>query len=143
MTEDARRADRARCRDTPAAEQAESDTAREEDAERDPGTAADDSDDRGPMPTPDQNRYRLHCRRAGNRDYGQKLVDGISDAIPDSVDVEIPKVELTNRDAITASKNDLSSNLTHMGDIVRSLNNSASGNSQALDQRCARHLQPD
>ena len=52
--------------------------------------------------------------------------------MPDSVDVEIPKVELTNRDAITASRNDLSSSLTSMGDIVSSLNNNASSNSQAL-----------
>ena len=42
------------------------------------------------------------------------------------------KVELTNRDAITASRNDLSSSLTSMGDIVSSLNNNASSNSQAL-----------
>lgn len=48
------------------------------------------------------------------------------------MDVEIPKVELTNRDAITASRNDLSSSLTSMGDIVSSLNNNASSNSQAL-----------
>ena len=59
-------------------------------------------------------------------------MDGISDAIPNSVDVEIPKVELTNKDAITASRNDLSSNLTSMGDIVSNLNSNASSNSQAL-----------
>lgn len=62
----------------------------------------------------------------------QDLLNDVSDAIPDTVDVEIPKVELTNRDAITASKNDLSSNLTSMGDIVTSLNNNTSNNSQAL-----------
>ena len=60
------------------------------------------------------------------------MLNDISDALPDSVDVEIPKVELTNRDAITASRNDLSSSLTSMGDIVSSLNNNASSNSQAL-----------
>ena len=60
------------------------------------------------------------------------VLNDISDALPDSVDVEIPKVELTNRDAITASRNDLSSSLTSMGDIVSSLNNNASSNSQAL-----------
>ena len=60
------------------------------------------------------------------------VLHDISDALPDSVDVEIPKVELTNRDAITASRNDLSSSLTSMGDIVSSLNNNASSNSQAL-----------
>ena len=48
------------------------------------------------------------------------------------MDVEIPKVELTNKDAITASRNDLSSNLTSMGDIVSNLNSNASSNSQAL-----------
>ncbi|WP_455501777.1 hypothetical protein [Gemmiger sp.] len=60
------------------------------------------------------------------------VLNGISDALPDSVDVEIPKVELTNRDAITASKNDLSSNLTGIGDIVSSLNTNANNNTQAL-----------
>lgn len=67
-----------------------------------------------------------------NLPSSQDVLNGISDALPDSVDVEIPKVELTNRDAITASKNDLSSNLTSMGDIVNSLNSSATGNTQAL-----------
>ena len=120
--------------DTPA-EQAESDTAREAHSQPDPGTAADDSDPIvGPMPTPDQNQADTGyiVEEPENKDIAKDLVDGISDAIPDSVDVKIPKVELTNRDAITASKNDLSSNLTGIGDIVSSLNTSASGNSQAL-----------
>ena len=67
-----------------------------------------------------------------NLPSSKDVLNGISDALPSSVDVEIPKVELTNRDAITASRNDLSSSLTSMGDIVSSLNNNASSNSQAL-----------
>ena len=67
-----------------------------------------------------------------NLPSSKDVLNGISDALPSSVDVEIPKVELTNRDAITASKNDLSSNLTGMGDIVSSLNSTAQGNSQTL-----------
>ena len=136
VTEDApaEQTDQPTAEDTPA-EQAESDTAREAHSQPDPGTAADDSDPTvGPMPTPDQNQADTGyiVEEPENKDIAKDLVDGISDAIPDSVDVEIPKVELTNRDAITASKNDLSSNLTGIGDIVRSLNTSASGNSQAL-----------
>ena len=69
---------------------------------------------------------------ADNLPSSKDVLNGISDALPNSVDVEIPKVELTNRDAITASKNDLSSNLTGMGDIVSSLNSTAQGNSQTL-----------
>ena len=136
VTEDApaEQTDQPAAEDTPA-EQAESDTAREAHSQPDPGTAADDSDPTvGPMPTPDQNQADTGyiVEEPENKDIAKDLVDGISDAIPDSVDVEIPKVELTNRDAITASKNDLSSNLTGIGDIVSSLNTSASGNSQAL-----------
>lgn len=84
------------------------------------------------QPDPNQDDGGYIVEKPENRDFGKELVDGISDAIPNSVDVEIPKVELTNKDAITASRNDLSSNLTSMGDIVSNLNSNASSNSQAL-----------
>ena len=121
-----------------AAPQAEDDAERAAHGQPDPDSdASSDADSEpviGPSPTPDPNQddggYVVN--EPDNRDYGKELVDGISDAIPNSVDVEIPKVELSNRDAITASRNDLSSNLTNMGDIVSSLNNNASNNSQAL-----------
>ena len=79
--------------DTPA-EQAESDTAREAHSQPDPGTAADDSDPIvGPMPTPDQNQADTGyiVEEPENKDIAKDLVDGISDAIPDSVDVKIPQ----------------------------------------------------
>ena len=60
------------------------------------------------------------------------ILNDISDTLPSSVDVEIPSVSLTNKDAITASRNDLSSSLTSIGDIVSSLNTSSTGNAQAL-----------
>ena len=60
------------------------------------------------------------------------ILNGISDTLPSSVDVEIPSVSLTNKDAITASRNDLSGSLTNIGDIVSSLNTSSTGNAQAL-----------
>ena len=97
-------------------------------------TDADSDTTIGPSPRPTRTRTTAaissRSRRTGTS--GKELVDGISDAIPNSVDVEIPKVELTNKDAITASRNDLSSNLTSMGDIVSNLNSNASSNSQAL-----------
>ena len=114
-----------------------------------PGSAEPEADDEAPTARP-QHGCRQRCHRPQptpdpNQDDGgyivekpgtgtsaKELVDDISDAIPNSVDVEIPKVELTNRDAITASRNDLSSSLTSMGDIVSSLNSNASSNTQAL-----------
>ena len=60
------------------------------------------------------------------------ILNGVSDALPNTVDVEIPSVELTNQDAITASRNDLSGNLTNIGDIIDSLNSSSTSNVQAL-----------
>ena len=48
------------------------------------------------------------------------------------MDVEIPKVELTNQDAITASRNNLSGNLTDIGNIIDSLNSTSTNNVQAL-----------
>ncbi len=60
------------------------------------------------------------------------ILNGVSNALPDSVDVEIPSVELTNKDAITASRNDLSGSLTDIGDIISSLNTSSTSNAQAL-----------
>ena len=86
----------------------------------DDGTAAK-PDERYPI---DPN-YTLITEGRDDLPDTKDVLNDISDALPDSVDVEIPKVELTNRDAITASRNDLSSSLTSMGDI-------ASSNSQAL-----------
>ena len=60
------------------------------------------------------------------------ILNGVSDALPSSVDVEIPKVELTNQDAITASRNNLSGNLTDIGNIIDSLNSTSTNNVQAL-----------
>ena len=118
----------------PAGQSAEPETEREAHGQPDPNTDADSDTTIGPQPTPDPNQDDggYIVEKPENRDFGKELVDGISDAIPNSVDVEIPKVELTNKDAITASRNDLSSNLTSMGDIVSNLNSNASSNSQAL-----------
>ena len=118
----------------PAGQSAEPEAEREAHGQPDPNTDADSDTAIGPQPTPDpnQNDGGYIVEKPENRDFGKELVDGISDAIPNSVDVEIPKVELTNKDAITASRNDLSSNLTSMGDIVSNLNSNASSNSQAL-----------
>lgn len=118
----------------PAGQSAESEAEREAHGQPDPNTDADSDTAIGPQPTPDPNQDDggYIVEKPENRDFGKELVDGISDAIPNSVDVEIPKVELTNKDAITASRNDLSSNLTSMGDIVSNLNSNASSNSQAL-----------
>ena len=131
--------------DTPAAEpsedaapQAEDDAERAAHGQPEPAAADDNNDTSdpviGPSPTPDrdQDNGGYIVNDQDNRDYGKELVDDITDAIPDTVDVEIPKVELTNEDAITASRNDLSSNLTNMGDIVSSLNTNTSNHSQAL-----------
>ncbi len=60
------------------------------------------------------------------------VLNGVSDALPNSVDVQIPSVELTNKDALTASRNDLSGNLTNIGDIIDSLNSTSTNNVQAL-----------
>ena len=60
------------------------------------------------------------------------ILNGVSDVLPNSVDVEIPSVTLTNKDAITASRNDLSGNLTSIGNIIDSLNSSSTNNVQAL-----------
>ena len=108
--------------DTPAAQS-------EEDAER---TAHGQPDPDGITVDPNQNDGGYIVHEPDNRDYGQEIVDNVVNAMPDSVDVKIPSVELSNRDAITASRNDLSGNLTHMGDIVTTLNNNASNNTQAL-----------
>ena len=118
----------------PAGQSAEPEAEREAHGQPDPNTDADSDTTIGPQPTPDPNQDNggYIVEKPENRDFGKELVDGISDAIPNSVDVEIPKVELTNKDAITASRNDLSSNLTSMGDIVSNLNSNASSNSQAL-----------
>lgn len=118
----------------PAGQSAEPEAEREAHGQPDPNTDADSDTAIGPQPTPDPNQDDggYIVEKPENRDFGKELVDGISDAIPNSVDVEIPKVELTNKDAITASRNDLSSNLTSMGDIVSNLNSNASSNSQAL-----------
>ena len=118
----------------PAGQSAEPEAEREAHGQPDPNTDADSDTAIGPQPTPDPNQDDggYIVEKPENRDFGKELVDGISDAIPNSVDVEIPKVELTNKDAITASRNDLSSNLTNMGDIVSNLNSNASSNSQAL-----------
>lgn len=118
----------------PAGQSAEPEAEREAHGQPDPNTDADSDTTIGPQPTPDPNQDDggYIVENPENRDFGKELVDGISDAIPNSVDVEIPKVELTNKDAITASRNDLSSNLTSMGDIVSNLNSNASSNSQAL-----------
>lgn len=118
----------------PAGQSAEPEAEREAHGQPDPNTDADSDTTIGPQPTPDPNQDDggYIVEKPENRDFGKELVDGISDAIPSSVDVEIPKVELTNKDAITASRNDLSSNLTSMGDIVSNLNSNASSNSQAL-----------
>lgn len=118
----------------PAGQSAEPEAEREAHGQPDPNTDADSDTTIGPQPTPDPNQDDggYIVEKPENRDFGKELVDGISDAIPNSVDVEIPKVELTNKDAITASRNDLSSNLTSMGDIVSNLNSNASSNSQAL-----------
>lgn len=118
----------------PAGQSAEPEAEREAHGQPDPSTDADSDTAIGPQPTPDPNQDDggYIVEKPENRDFGKELVDGISDAIPNSVDVEIPKVELTNKDAITASRNDLSSNLTSMGDIVSNLNSNASSNSQAL-----------
>ena len=119
---------------TPAGQSVEPEAEREAHGQPDPDTDADSDTTIGPQPTPDPNQDSggYIVEEPENRDLGKELVDGISDAIPNSVDVEIPKVELTNKDAITASRNDLSSNLTSMGDIVSNLNSNASSNSQAL-----------
>ena len=95
------------------------------------------SEDDGTATKPDEHypidpNYTLITEGLDDLPDTKDVLNDISDALPDSVDVEIPKVELTNRDAITASRNDLSSSLTSMGDIVSSLNNNASSNSQAL-----------
>ena len=95
------------------------------------------SEDDGTATKPDERypidpNYTLITEGLDDLPDTKDVLNDISDALPDSVDVEIPKVELTNRDAITASRNDLSSSLTSMGDIVSSLNNNASSNSQAL-----------
>ena len=118
----------------PAGQSAEPEAEREAHGQPNPNTDADSETAIGPQPTPDPNQDDggYIVENPENRDFGKELVDGISDAIPNSVDVEIPKVELTNKDAITASRNDLSSNLTSMGDIVSNLNSNASSNSQAL-----------
>ena len=109
-----------------------------------PGPKRDDplhstvvSEDDGTATKPDERypidpNYTLITEGLDDLPDTKDVLNDISDALPDSVDVEIPKVELTNRDAITASRNDLSSSLTSMGDIVSSLNNNASSNSQAL-----------
>ena len=60
------------------------------------------------------------------------ILNGVSEALPNSVDVQIPSVELTNQDAITASRNNLSGNLTDIGNIIDSLNSTSTNNVQAL-----------
>lgn len=121
---------------TPAAEPApQADESEDRTAHGQPDPADDDttvSPQPSPTPDPDQDDGGYIVNEPDNRDYGKELVDDITDVLPDSVDIEIPKVELTNRDAITASKNDLSSNLTNMGDIVSSLNTNTSNHGQAL-----------
>ena len=92
------------------------------DNELDPGFSVDPSD--GNNSIADQITDALPSEK--------DILNGVSDALPNTVDVQIPSVELTNRDAITASRNNLSGNLTNIGDIINSLNSTSTNNVQAL-----------
>ena len=100
----------------------------------DPGVADWGSIDRDPGYTliTDDNGNDIIGDITDSMPSEKDILNGVSEALPNSVDVEIPSVELNNRDAITASRNDLSGNLTNIGDIIDSLNNSSTSNAQAL-----------
>ena len=93
------------------------------DNELDPGFSVDPSDD---------NNSSIADQITDALPSEKDILNGVSDALPNTVAVQIPSVELTNRDAITASRNNLSGNLTNIGDIINSLNSTSTNNVQAL-----------
>ncbi len=62
----------------------------------------------------------------------QSIWNDLGNALPDSMQVTVPTVEVTDRDAITAGKNDLSGTLNAVADTIAALNSSGSSNSQTL-----------
>ncbi len=62
----------------------------------------------------------------------QSIWNDLGNALPDSMQVTVPTVEVTDRDAITAGKNDLSGTLNSVADTIAALNSSGSSNSQTL-----------
>ena len=62
----------------------------------------------------------------------QSIWNDLGNALPDSMQVTVPTVEVTDRDAITASKNDLSGTLNSVANTIAALNSSGSSNSQTL-----------
>lgn len=62
----------------------------------------------------------------------QNIWNDLGNALPDSMQVTVPTVEVTDRDAITAGKNDLSGTLSSVADTIAALNSSGSSNSQTL-----------
>ena len=56
----------------------------------------------------------------------------LGEALPDTMKVTVPTVEVTDRDAINASKSDLSGTLNSVADTIAALNSSGSSNSQTL-----------
>ena len=62
----------------------------------------------------------------------QSIWNDLGNALPDSMQVTVPTVEVTDRDAINASKSDLSGTLNSVADTIAALNSSGSSNSQTL-----------
>ncbi len=62
----------------------------------------------------------------------QSIWNDLGNALPDSMQVTVPTVEVTDRDAITAGRNDLSGTLNAVADTIAALNSSGSSNSQTL-----------
>lgn len=56
----------------------------------------------------------------------------LGEALPDTMKVTVPTVKVTDRDAINASKSNLSGTLNSVADTIAALNSSGSSNSQTL-----------
>lgn len=56
----------------------------------------------------------------------------LGEALPDTMQVTVPTVEVTDRDAINASQSDLSGTLNSVANTIAALNSSGSSNSQTL-----------
>ena len=66
-------------------------------------------------------------------DVEQQLSQALNDAaLPSEISVEIPSVEITNQDGISAARSGLSGNLSGIVNGVSALNSSSAGNAQAL-----------
>lgn len=107
----------------------------------DPAPVAEAGTDQSLAAVPEAMAARTRHGSRTSEWSGSTNINGMLPALPTfvplptlnpEISVEVPNIELTNRDQITAARSDLNGNLTGIMDTVDTLNNSTDGNAQVL-----------